>query len=133
MLNWRERDSELIFGPHQLSDGSLRLMALVTLLFQPEPDMPAVILIDEPELGLHPYATETLASLIRHASDHSQIIVATQSAELVDYFEPDEIIVAERPGKETLFKRPDPRKLEAWLEEYSVADLWRKNVLGGTP
>ncbi len=133
MLDWRERDSDLIFGPHQLSDGSLRLMALVTLLFHPEADMPGMILIDEPELGLHPHAVDTLASLIRYASDHSQIMVATQSAELVDYFEPHEIIVAERPEKETLFRRLEPEKLEPWLEEYTMSDLWRKNVLGGTP
>ncbi len=133
VLNWKEKNSDLIFGPHQLSDGSLRMMALVTLLFQPEEFLPDVILIDEPELGLHPYALDTIASLIRHASEYSQVIIATQSADLMDYFEPDEIIIAERPDKETIFKRLDAKKLKEWREEYTMSELWKKNVLGGTP
>jgi len=131
LLNWKEKDSELIFDPHQLSDGVLRFMALVTLLFQPEAEMPGVILIDEPELGLHPYAIDVLASLIRYVSDYSQIIIATQSAELMGDFEPDDIIIADRPEKETLFKRLSAEKLESWLEAYSIADLWKKTFWGG--
>jgi len=133
MLNWKEKDSDLLFGPHQLSDGSLRMMALVTLLFQPEEFLPEVILIDEPELGLHPYAIEIIASLIQHASEYSQVIIATQSADLMDCFEPDEIIVTERHNKETIFKRLDSKKLEEWREEYTMSELWKKNVLGGRP
>jgi predicted ATPase len=133
MLNWKEKDSDLLFGPHQLSDGSLRMMALVTLLFQPEEFLPEVILIDEPELGLHPYALDTIASLIRHASEYCQVIIATQSADLMDYFEPDEIIITERPDKETVFKRLDAEKIKEWREEYTMSELWKKNVLGGTP
>jgi len=133
MLNWKEKDSDLLFGPHQLSDGSLRMMALVTLLFQPEEFLPEVILIDEPEIGLHPYAIEIIASLIQHASEYSQVIIATQSADLMDCFEPDEIIVTERHNKETIFKRLDSKKLEEWREEYTMSELWKKNVLGGRP
>jgi len=133
ILNWKEKDSDIVFGPHQLSDGSLRMTALVTLLFQAENELPSVILIDEPELGLHPYAIEVLVSLIRHASAYCQIIVATQSADLMDHFEPDEIIITERHEKETFFKRLDSENLKEWRAEYSMSELWKKNVLGGTP
>jgi len=133
LLNWKEKDSDIMMGPHLLSDGSLRMMALVTLLFQPEASLPDVILIDEPELGLHPYAIGILVSLIRYASNYKQIIIATQSPEFMDYFEPDEIIVTERPEKETLFKHLDPENLKEWRKDYSMSELWKKNVLGGSP
>ena len=133
LLNWKEKDSDIMMGPHLLSDGSLRMMALVTLLFQPEASLPDVVLIDEPELGLHPYAIGILVSLIRYASNYKQIIIATQSPEFMDYFEPDEIIVTERPEKETLFKHLDPENLKEWRKDYSMSELWKKNVLGGSP
>ncbi len=130
ILNWKEKTSDIIFGPHQLPDGGLRIMAIVTLLLQPEHELPKIMLIDEPELGLHPYAIETLASLVRHAATCCQVIIATQSAELVDYFEPAEIILAERPEDETLFTRRSDEELGDWLDEYSMSELWKKNVLG---
>ena len=108
-------------------------MALVTLLMQPEEDMPETILIDEPELGLHPHAIETIVSLIRYASRYSQIIIATQSPEMLDYFELDEIIITDRTDQQTIFKRLDENKLKDWIKEYSMSDLWRKNVIGGGP
>jgi predicted ATPase len=132
-LNWRDEDPEGLFGPHLISDGTLRAMALIALLLQPEDEMPEVIIIDEPELGLHPYAIEVIASLIRSAASTSQIIVATQSTKFVDQFDPAEIVVAERHGGETRFIRPDPARLNEWLEKYSVGELWEKNVLGGRP
>jgi len=131
LLNWKERGSDYLFGPHQLSDGTLRFMALVTLLLQPEP--PDVIIIDEPELGLHPYAINILASLVRGVATERQAILATQSALLVDQFEPEDVVVTERAGPETTFKRLDPQALAEWLKEYSLSELWEKNVLGGTP
>lgn len=133
MLNWKEKNSDIMMGPHQLSDGSLRMMALVSLLFQPEDSLPDVILIDEPELGLHPYSIGILVSLIRYISNYKQIIIATQSTELMDYFEPEEIIVTERPEKETFFKHLDPEKLKEWRKEYSMSELLKKNVTGGSP
>ncbi|KPA14227.1 recombinase RecF [Candidatus Magnetomorum sp. HK-1] len=133
VLNWKESRSDLIFGPYQLSDGSLRLMALVTLLMQPEEDMPETIIIDEPELGLHPHAIETIISLIRYASRYSQIIIATQSSEMLDYFGLDEIIITDRTDQQTIFKRLDENKLKEWIKEYSMSELWRKNVIGGGP
>jgi len=132
-LDWRDVDPDGRFGPHQLSDGTLRAMALITLLLQPEELLPNVIIIDEPELGLHPFAIEVIASLIKSASLHAQIIVATQSPKLVDQFDPSEIIVAGRHAGETTLTRPSPDKLKEWLTEYSVGELWEKNVLGGRP
>jgi predicted ATPase len=133
LLRWREVGSDLVFGPHQASDGTLRAMALLALLMQPKQEMPAVIILDEPELGLHPRAISILAGLLQTASMDSQVIVATQSPVLLDHFEPEQVIVTERDGPESIFRRLDHFKLEAWLEEYTLSDLWDKNVLGGRP
>ncbi len=132
-LDWRDADPDGRFGPHQLSDGTLRAMALITLLLQPDDQLPNVVIIDEPELGLHPYAIEVIASLIKSASAHAQIIVATQSTKFVDQFDPSEIIVADRSGGETTLSRPSPDRYKEWIEEYSVGELWEKNILGGRP
>jgi predicted ATPase len=133
MLQWRERDTDMIFGPHQASDGMLRAMALVSLLLQPEKDLPEVLILDEPELGLHPYAINVIAGLIRSVSSHVQVILATQSTLLIDQFLVEDIVVVERDERESRFRRLDPDRLEEWLNEYSVAELWQKNVLGGRP
>ncbi|NTW44738.1 MAG: AAA family ATPase [Anaerolineaceae bacterium] len=133
LLQWREKNTDIIFGPHQASDGTLRVMALVSLLLQPEQDLPLVVVLDEPELGLHPYAINILAGLLQSISTHTQIILATQSMTLIDYFEPNQIIVVDRPNRESLFRRLEEEPLKEWLEEYSLAELWEKNVLGGRP
>jgi len=133
LLNWRERDREMVFGPHQLSDGTLRSMALLTLLLQPEEKLPSVLIIDEPELGLHPYAIEVLASLLRSVSNQAQVIVATQSVGLVDHFEPEDIVVVDRKEGASVFSRPNEAGLREWLEDYSLSELWEKNLIGGTP
>jgi predicted ATPase len=133
LLRWRELGSDLVFGPHQASDGTLRAMALVALLMQPREELPSIIILDEPELGLHPRAISILAGLLQTAALSTQIIVATQSPVLLDHFEPEQVIVAEREGSESIFRRLDRFKLEAWLEEYTLSDLWDKNVLGGRP
>jgi predicted ATPase len=133
LLNWRERGSDYLLGPHQLSDGSLRAMALISLLLQPEDELPDVILIDEPELGLHPAALQVLVSLLRSISVHSQVIVATQSVPLINSLEPEDIIVVERGEEGTTFHRQDPERLREWLEEYTLGELWEKNVIGGRP
>jgi hypothetical protein len=137
-LNWRERDSDEVFGPHQLPDGALRAMALVTLLLQPTQEMPELLVIDEPELGLHPHALNVVAALIGQASVNCKIVVATQSPAFLDQFEPEDVIVVERdavePGRwESKFKQLSSEDLRDWLEEYSLGELWRKNVLGGGP
>ena len=133
ILNWRHKGSDRVFGPHQLSDGTLRAIALVTLLLQPVDDLSDVILVDEPELGLHPAAKTLVAGLLKKASHHCQIVVATQSAALLDAFEPDDVIVVERDDMVSRFKRLDPVQLKAWLENYSLGELWEKNVIGGGP
>ena len=136
LLNWRERGrSEYLFGPHQLSDGTLRFMALAALFLQPPEKLPPVIVIDEPELGLHPYAILVLASMIRSASAHCQVILSTQSTRLVDEFDVGEIVVVERDRQSgaTRCHRPDENKLEEWIQRYTTSELWEKNVLGGRP
>ncbi len=133
LLQWREINTDLVFGPHQASDGSLRMMALVSLLLQPEEDLPALIILDEPELGLHPFAINVIAGLLQSVSNHVQVILATQSATLVNYFQPEQIIVVDRPNRESTFKRLSTDTLRDWLNEYSIADLWEKNVIGGRP
>jgi len=133
LLKWRERGSDQIFGASQAGDGMLRVMALVTLLQQPEAYLPNVLILDEPELGLHPYAIEILAALIQSASEHCQVIVATQSVSLIDRFEPHDIVVVDRNGRESGFRRLNDSDLAAWRERYTMSELWEKNVLGGRP
>ncbi|MEA1962092.1 MAG: AAA family ATPase [Bacillota bacterium] len=133
ILNWKEQgtDPDIIFGPNQLSDGTLRLMALITLLLQPQ--LPELIIIDEPELGLHPYAISVLVALLKTISRQTQIIVSTQSVTLIDQLEPKNIIVVDREKDQSIFRRLNEQELEAWLDEYSLGELWEKNVLGGRP
>lgn len=133
LLDWRARGTNYEFGPHQLSDGSLRAMALTTLLLQPKEELPDVIILDEPELGLHPYALNLLAALLKSASVHCQLLVATQSVMLLDEFEPKDVIVLDREGHESILSRPDPDKLKDWLPEYTLGEVWGKNVIGGGP
>ena len=133
ILNWREKGSDQVFGPHQLSDGTLRAICLVTLLMHPEDELPDLIIVDEPELGLHPYALNMVATLFKKASHHTQILISTQSSSFLDNFEPEDVVVVNREGKESKFVRPDGAKLEAWLEEYSLGEVWEKNVIGGGP
>lgn len=130
-LLWKEQYSDLVFYPHQLSDGSIRFICLATLLLQPKP--PSTIIIDEPELGLHPYAIEVLAGLLRDAASRCQLIVSTQSRPLVDEFTPEDLIVVDRKDGETTFTRADSKTLKDWLDDYSLGELWGKNVLGGRP
>ncbi len=126
-----DRDTPL--GPLQLSDGTLRFLCLATLLLQPADYQPDTILLDEPELGLHPAALSVLAGMLHRAAEKKQIIVSTQSTELVDELPPDEIIVVEREGGATTFKRLEAAPLKDWLKDYRMGDLWKMNVLGGGP
>jgi predicted ATPase len=133
LLKWSERGTDQIFNASQAADGMLRVMALIALLLQPERDLPDVLLLDEPELGLHPYAIEVLAGLIQSASKHVQVIVATQSVSLIDRFEPEDIVVVDRKGTESKFTRQSAPQLSDWLASYTLSELWEKNVLGGRP
>ncbi len=140
-LNWVDKTRDYLFGPHQISDGSLRFMALTALLLKPPEKFPGVIVLDEPELGLHPLAIAELAGMIRTASKHSQVIIATQSTRLVDEFDVDNLVIVEVESDESgplsqfksQFKRLDADILAGWLARYSLAELWEKNVFGGQP
>lgn len=130
-LEWRQKGSDAYFDGYSLSDGTLRFICLATLLLQPSP--PSLILLDEPELGLHPYAIHILAEMLQAASKRSQVLLATQSVTLLNQFAPADVLVAENVDGATVFKRLDEAKLATWLSEFSLGELWEKNVLGGRP
>lgn len=130
-LEWRQKGSDAYFDAYSLSDGTIRFICLATLLLQPSP--PALILLDEPELGLHPFAIRILAEMLESVSKRVQVILATQSVTLLNNFEPKDVIVAENDGLKTTFNRLDEEKLKQWLDEFSIGELWEKNVLGGRP
>lgn len=130
-LEWHENGSDTYFDAHSLSDGTLRFICLATLLLQPGP--PPLILIDEPELGLHPYAINVLAGLFRSATERSQLIVSTQSVTLVNQLSPEEVIVVDREKHESVFRRLVSADLESWMDGYALGELWEKNVFGGRP
>jgi predicted ATPase len=132
-LEWFEKDKDIPFKGHYLSDGTLRFICLVTVLMQPEKYKPETILIDEPELGLHPYAIRVLASLLRSASKTKQIIVSTQSVELLNEFDPKNVITADRTEGGSHLQRLDSDSLANWLKDYSLGELWQKNLLGARP
>jgi predicted ATPase len=117
--------------PYHLSDGSIRFICLAAALLQPNP--PSTIIIDEPELGLHPAAIVILAELIQVAAKGTQVIVATQSPALIDQFGIDDIIVANRRNGASAFQRLKEKDFTEWLKDYSVGELWAKNVIAGGP
>ena len=133
-LEWRHRGTDAYFDVSAFSDGTLRFIALTTLLYQPESLLPSLIILDEPELGLHPYAITQVASMVKMvAGNNTQVILATQSPTLLDHFGTEDVLVADRVKGSTEFTRLDPDRLEVWLERYSIGELWEKNELGGRP
>ncbi len=130
-LEWKERGNDHVFGPGALSDGTLRFICLATLLLQPR--LPSTILLDEPELGLHPYAITILAELLRGAATKTQVIASTQSVSLVNQFEPADVLIVEREAGQSVFKRLEQGAMDSWLEDYGLGELWEKNLLGGRP
>lgn len=133
-LEWFEKgDLDTPFKAHVLSDGTLRFICLATLLLQPFELMSDTILIDEPELGLHPYALAVLADLIKRAAEQKQVIISTQSVELIEHFSANDIIVVDRVNEASTFKRLDEEQLKDWLEDYTLGDLWKQNIIGGRP
>ena len=126
-LSWQQKNSDLPMQPHQLSDGSIRFICLATALLQPH--LPPMVVIDEPELGLHPEAIEILAELLEDAAKRTQVIVATQSPELINCFAIEDIIVANRKDGQSTFERLKKGDFSVWLEDYSVGELWSKNVI----
>ncbi|MBN2597079.1 MAG: AAA family ATPase [Marinifilaceae bacterium] len=131
-LEWKEKGfPDAYFNAYHLSDGTLRFICLASLLMQPKP--PKTIIIDEPELGLHPVAVNKLASLIRKVSKTSQVIVSTQSINFIDNFDPENIIVTDRKDSSSTFRRLNSEELDTWLKEYTLGDIWGKNVFGAQP
>ncbi|MDR2712537.1 MAG: AAA family ATPase, partial [Clostridiales bacterium] len=134
ILHWHKTDCDDVFNAAQLSDGSLRFICLTALLLQPTKLQPSTIIIDEPELGLHPFAITILAEMVQKAAVNKQIILATQSAELLDNFDVDDVIIVDNGENGSEFKRLDAEKLNLWLEkDYTLGELWNKNILGGRP
>lgn len=135
-LQWIEKgNSEYVFGPEHFSDGTLRFIALATLFLQPPKLLPQVIFVDEPELGLHPQAVDVLASMVKKATESTQVIMATQSPRLLDSFDYKDIIVAEKDRETgcTMLDRLDEDEVKVWLEDYSLSQIWDKNIIGGQP
>ncbi len=135
-LRWIDNSAtDYRFNAYQFSDGSIRFIALAALLLQPAQTMPNVIILDEPELGLHPYAITQLAEMIKDASIHAQVIIATQSKDLVDHFYIDNISVVEMDEKTqcTTVNQLNEKDYELWLKQYTLSELWDKNIIGGRP
>lgn len=130
-LEWKEKGSDAYFNASSLSDGTLRFICLATLLLQPE--LPWVVLLDEPELGLHPAAITLLADLLSSAATRTQVIVATQSVTLVNQFEPDSVWAVDRADNQSVFRHLSGQDMTMWLDDYGLGELWEKNVLGARP
>ncbi len=130
-LEWEEENSDMYLDAYSFSDGTIRFIALATVLLQSTP--PSTIIIDEPELGLHPSAITKLSALIKRAAVNTQVIIATQSVNLVNCFDSEDIIVVDREDNQTVFNRFDSDKLSIWLDEYRLGDIWEKNIIGGQP
>jgi predicted ATPase len=130
-LRWLQEGSDTVLPADALSDGTLRFICLTALLGQVQ--LPGLVILDEPELGLHPFAIVQLAEMLRTASQQSQILLTTQSVTLMNQFELDDLIVVERQDGLSVFARPDPLRLGEWLTEYALGELWEKNMLGGRP
>ena len=132
-LEWKEKNSDAYFNAHSFSDGTLRFICLATLLLQPQSFLPSVILLDEPELGLHPYAISVLSALLKSVSTKTQVIISTQSVTLVNQFDIEDIVVVDRDNEQSTFKHLEKKEMENWLEDYGLGDLWEKNIFGGRP
>lgn len=130
-IEWKENNSDLYMDSTSFSDGTLRFLALCVLLMQPE--KPGTIIIDEPELGLHPAAVSLFAAMVRVASRSSQVIVATQSADLLNEFSLNDVIVVERTQDQSTFRRLDETDFESWFDDYTTGEIWKKNIIGGQP
>ena len=133
-LEWYEADDpDTVRSPRQLSDGTLRFVCLSTLLLQPTELQPELILIDEPELGMHPYALTLMAEMLQHAGASRQVIASTQSADLVSEVNPEDVVVVDREEGASTFTRLDGEDLKEWLKDYALGELWKMNILGGRP
>jgi len=132
-LEWKLKNSDAYFNASHLSDGSLRFLCLLVLFLQPDLFLPTTIFLDEPELGLHPAAIRVLSEIIKVVSKKTQIVISTQSPQLISYFEPEDIIVVDLIDNQSSFRRLSAEELKDWLEDYTLGELWEKNIIGGRP
>ncbi|KHD07989.1 hypothetical protein PN36_08870 [Candidatus Thiomargarita nelsonii] len=130
-LRWKHRGTDDYFDANAFSDGTLRFICLTTLLLQPV--LPFMILLDEPELGLHPYAMQLLAGMMRSVAHKTQIIASSQSVTLANQFEWQDLIIVEQSENASRFRRLNEKQVKVWLDDYRIGDLWEKNLIGGTP
>ena len=132
VLKWHQKGCEDVLNASQLSDGTLRFICLTTLLLQPSELQPATIIVDEPELGLHPYAITMFAEMVKQVSSKKQIIISTQSVELLNEFDVEDVVVVNKDNDgSSKFSRLKEDELKDWLDDYTLGDLWQKNILGG--
>ncbi len=132
ILQWKQIGCDDVFNASQLSDGTLRFICLTTLLLQPSVLQPETIIVDEPELGLHPYAITIFAEMVKQISNEKQLIISTQSVDLLNEFNVEDVVVVDRDAQGSVFKRLDAENLKDWIEnDYTLGDLWMKNILGG--
>jgi predicted ATPase len=130
-MTWKDRNFSHPFYMHQLSEGTLRFLWLITLL--QSRDLSAVTLIDEPEVSLHPELLQLLADAMREASQKTQLIVATHSDRLLGFLKPHEVLVCDSEDGLATLSWADSIDLEHWLKDYSLDELWAMNIIGGRP
>lgn len=130
-LEWKQTGSDYPFQPMDLSDGTIRFVCLTVALLQPHP--PGTLVIDEPELGLHPCGLALVANLVRSVSKKAQILLSTQSPVFLDHFDPEHVIIATRSKGESCFERLSGDAWKEWLDDYTLGELWQKNICGGGP
>lgn len=129
-LKWQDKYCENVYGATDLSDGTIRFIALTTLFLQP--NLPKTIILDEPELGLHPVAISKLSGLIKSAAAKGcQIIIATQSTDLISHFDAEDIIAVDQRNGESYYRRLSTAELGVWLEDYTIDELWKRNMING--
>ncbi len=133
LLRWTHKEHEIPFSANQLSDGTARFMCMAALFLQPKHYRPNTIVLDEPELGLHPAALDVLADIVKSISKTNQVICSTQSVAFANHFSPEDFVVVDQKKGVSTFARPDAKQLEHWLEEYGMGDIWSKNIIGGRP
>jgi predicted ATPase len=128
-LTWRQKGSDYVFSPGHFSDGTIRFVCLAAALLQPNP--PTTIVLDEPELGLHPEALSVLAGIVRSSAARMQIVLTTQSPALLSEFEPEHVVTVDQIDGASQFRRLDPASLAEWLNDFSVGELWQKGTIRG--
>ncbi len=133
LLRWTHKEHDMPFSANQLSDGTARFICMAALFLQPEQYRPSTIVLDEPELGLHPAALDVLADIVKSISKTNQVICSTQSVTFANLFAPDNFIVVDQEKGVSTFTQLDAKELEHWLEEYNMGDIWTKNIIGGRP